>query len=100
MTEQRREVALIRVTGEVDLATAPQLQDALLAAVKASAAVELDLRRVTFIDCVGIEVLRRAQRVADRSACHLVVRSSAPVARLARLMEELAHLRVSARVGS
>jgi anti-anti-sigma factor len=64
------EVVRVHVAGEVDLATAPRLQTALLAAVAAAAPpteVQVDLAEVTFLDAVGIGVLVRGREAARRT---------------------------------
>lgn len=51
-------IGQITVVGEVDVATAPQLKDALLAVVDAGAAsLRVDLAEVAFIDSAGLGVL-------------------------------------------
>lgn len=95
LTEQRGDIGLVRVSGEIDLASAPALQAALTHCVGASRAVEVDLRRVTFVDCTGLDILRRAERAADDAGCHFVVRRSAAVTRVERLAGEAAGARVA-----
>jgi anti-sigma B factor antagonist len=53
---------VVRVSGEVDLATAPALALALEQVPGAATAVVVDLRGVTFMDCSGLPVLLRARR--------------------------------------
>jgi len=65
----------LRVTGELDLATAPQLASRLRALSEDGNAIRLDLSRVTFIDLVGLRVLVEAH-VRDRRL-HVVAASSA-----------------------
>ena len=63
-------VVRLQVAGEVDLATAPRLQTALLAAVAAAAPpteVQVDLAEVRFLDAVGIGVLVRGREAARRT---------------------------------
>lgn len=74
LTEQRGEIGLIRVIGEVDAAAAPELLAALIDATCAARAVELDLRRVTFVDRAGKRALHAAEEAAVASRCHLVIR--------------------------
>jgi anti-anti-sigma factor len=50
---------VVVLTGELDLATAPQLADAL---ATVSGAVDIDCRGLTFIDAAGIAVLVRASK--------------------------------------
>jgi anti-sigma B factor antagonist len=52
---------VVRVCGEIDAQSAPQLRDD-------PARLELDLRDVTFLDCAGVNVLlatRRRARLKD-----------------------------------
>jgi anti-anti-sigma factor len=93
--------ATICVRGEIDLATAPELEAALLGVDDRT--VDLDLSGVTFCDACGLGVLDRArQRLGDR----LRVRgSSAHVRKVARVVEmewlavEPAHEGVDHRYG-
>lgn len=45
------------VRGELDLATAPQLEEALVSAIEAGEDVVLDLRALEFMDSSGVRVL-------------------------------------------
>ena len=63
--QQRPDGALLRLTGELDIATVPQVEHALEAARRAQAAhLVLDLRELTFIDSSG---LRMVILFADRA---------------------------------
>ncbi len=53
---------LLRPSGELDLATAPELQRALDGVVGKHWAVVLDLSGVTFADCAGLAPIRRVLR--------------------------------------
>jgi anti-sigma B factor antagonist len=65
-TEQHREAAVIVPTGELDLATAPALEDALRRAFGGdSARVVLDLRELEFIDSSGLRTLLTARRQSE-----------------------------------
>lgn len=64
-----RERAVVRPSGEVDIATAGQLQEAVIKRLNRGCAhVVVDLRAVTFLDSSGISALiachRRAQELA------------------------------------
>ena len=63
---------VVIAAGEIDLATSPQLRDALLAPEVNSSSVVLDLREVTFIDSSGLGVIvgqqKRAQEREERFA--------------------------------
>ena len=65
---------LVRVTGDVDLATSPQLRAALDEAIGASPdAVRLDMGGVTFLDSSGISVLVDAQQRLQDASSKLVL---------------------------
>jgi anti-sigma B factor antagonist len=54
---------VIRLQGELDIATDPTLESALLHAMEGEAApIVLDLQRVSFIDSMGLRVLVWAAR--------------------------------------
>ena len=61
-------VPVVSVTGEIDLATAPVLEEALLGpAAGAAGAVIVDLARCDFIDLRGLHVLLAARERLERS---------------------------------
>jgi anti-anti-sigma factor len=66
---------VVAVAGEVDMATAPDLQAALLEAlvVHRPAVIDVDLSACTFLDCSGIRVLIAAHTTAQASRCQLWV---------------------------
>ena len=65
-TRHDQDRAVVTVGGEVDLETAPQLGDHVLAALQdVSPHVVLDLTGVTFMDSTGLKVLLSIQRRAD-----------------------------------
>ncbi|MBA2767530.1 MAG: STAS domain-containing protein [Sporichthyaceae bacterium] len=74
----------LRVGGEVDLATAAQLRDALLdALVCGSGVAHLDLDGVTFMDTAGIHTLLAGVRRASLMGGHVGMTSaSGPVRRV------------------
>jgi anti-anti-sigma factor len=62
---QAREWSLVRATGDIDLATADELDGALLAATgddRPDRHLVLDLGAVTFLDCAGLRPLVAARR--------------------------------------
>jgi anti-sigma B factor antagonist len=60
---------LVTVTGEVDIATAPQLRERIAAPAASGRPLIVDLNRVTFIDAAGLGVLASAaRRAAARGA--------------------------------
>ena len=72
--------------GELDLATAPELEEKVLAAVReGDRSVVLDLRELTFMDSTGVRTIVAAHKAAEESGADLrVVRpeSGNPVARV------------------
>jgi anti-anti-sigma factor len=60
-------VLTVAVSGEVDLSTARELENAILAAVQADGVTEVrvDLSGVEFLDSSGIALLLRGRRAAD-----------------------------------
>lgn len=67
---------LLRLAGELDMATAPGLRDALhLALEVAPSVLAVDLAELTFVDSTGIGVLLTAARRAEAAGCPFVVRS-------------------------
>ena len=77
--------AVILVRGELDLATAPQLDAAVASCLdRGYTTVEVDLHDVTFMACAGLNVLldRRARAAGARLA---IIRPSPVVARLLTL---------------
>jgi anti-sigma B factor antagonist len=61
-------VAVIRVAGEVDVATAPQLQEATARLGNAHGVAVVDLTDVTFIDSSGLAVLASAWKAVTEVA--------------------------------
>ena len=62
------------VEGEVDMASAPELETALTTYIQASTGdVVLDCAQMTFIDSSGVRVLVRLARVLDAASRRLVV---------------------------
>jgi anti-sigma B factor antagonist len=74
------EDVLISVEGEVDLATAPELEAALERALQRPGrrAVVVDLRGVEFLDPSGLSMLVRQHRLARAAARRLIVIKGPP----------------------
>src|SRR5215475_9651470 len=62
---------LVKVSGEVDLATAPQLAEVL--GQFANGTLRVDLSGVTFLDSSGLRTLVRAHRDAQRAGRSMIV---------------------------
>ncbi|GHB32894.1 hypothetical protein GCM10010331_19770 [Streptomyces xanthochromogenes] len=82
------------VGGEIDLDTAPQLHHALTNALRRSpGGVDVDLGRVPFCDCTGLNALLHARRYALAHGKTLVVRNAgAAVTRLLTVTRTLGPL--------
>ena len=65
--------ARVRLTGELDLATAPQLEQTLRKARVEGRRVVLDLRELAFMDCAGMGVIVAAAERARREDARLIV---------------------------
>jgi anti-anti-sigma factor len=80
--EVRDRTVTVRVHGEVDVATAPQLWELLARAIGESPReLVVDLGDVPFIDCSGMAVIARACERVPPEACTVVVRSPNRLAR-------------------
>ena len=64
---------VLTLAGELDLATVPVLQERLDHAMRAKAAVVIDLSRLRFIDSSGLDLLVRAERQLRDSGVQLVL---------------------------
>ncbi|HEU4979188.1 MAG TPA: STAS domain-containing protein [Solirubrobacteraceae bacterium] len=64
---------VIRIDGEIDVATAPALRRALAAAGVEGTDVTVDLTHTTFLDSCGLNVLLDAAGAAERSGHRLDV---------------------------
>ena len=59
------------VEGEIDLATVDQLTRALHGVWHRAEAVTIDLRRVSFIDCLGLRALLELSSTGDAHGCRV-----------------------------
>ena len=64
-TDEDMGSVVVRATGEIDVATAPQVEGQLLAIIDSGSAVVLDLHGVTFIDSSGLRTLVTARQRAE-----------------------------------
>lgn len=67
------DAAWIRVAGELDIATAPRLEQTLRRAEIRARRVVLDLRELVFMDCCGMNVIVQASIRSSRSGRRLVL---------------------------
>jgi len=79
----RERDGVVRVRGELDVATAGALEKLLLRRREPGEVVELDLSELGFMDSTGLRVLLRAQQAAERGGWEVVLTgASVPVQRL------------------
>ena len=65
--------AVVHLAGELDIANAPRLEQALNEAQVDARLVVLDLRELEFIDCAGMHVIVDADEHARRDGNRLIV---------------------------
>lgn len=68
----------LEIRGELDLSTAPQLDDALRHELGGGRSVIVDLSQVTFIDSTALNTLIGALRLCESNGCSLAVSPSLP----------------------
>ena len=89
------EAASVRVSGEVDMATSPQLEETLGEALEHARLVVLNVREVSFMDSSGLRVLLNASRFAREAGVRLVVVGvSAQIDALLETTKTRAHVEV------
>jgi anti-anti-sigma factor len=76
----------VRVRGELDMSTSPQLDQILRREVGAGKRVVVDLSQIAFIDSTGLNALIGALRASDTNGGALMVSSSLP-AQVRRVFE-------------
>jgi anti-sigma B factor antagonist len=70
MIEYREGAVLVRPSGELDVMTAPRLEQALAGVPDEHTVVLVDLSGVVFADCAGLRPIRRAvERRSGDAAC-------------------------------
>jgi anti-anti-sigma factor len=78
-----RKTATVAISGEVDLTTAPELDDCLVEVVaKRPDRLVVDLAQLHFIDCSGAAVLDRAREALFSAGSTMVLRSPNRSARI------------------
>jgi anti-sigma B factor antagonist len=75
---REREVAIVEVTGDIDLSTVAQLRQRLFALADEGQPLIIDLNRVTFIDSAGLGVLIGATRRVETRGESLHIVCSEP----------------------
>jgi anti-sigma B factor antagonist len=85
--EDRDGRAHLSLRGELDLATAPELEELLNSRVDSGQEVVVDLRGLEFMDSSGIRVLVAAHARAGRTGGRLVVVRPRPNSAVAKIVE-------------
>lgn len=85
--DQQNRTATITVTGELDLATAPVLREALTQCFSEPQQIVVDTRKVTFLDAVGAGVLVAAAHRAAEDGRRFIVMPSPRVERVLALVD-------------
>jgi anti-anti-sigma factor len=82
--EPRAGAVVVVAVGEIDLASSPQLREALVAPDAQASTVVLDLRGVTFIDSSGLGVIVGQQKRSreDGHSFAIAVDGASPVQRI------------------
>jgi anti-anti-sigma factor len=78
---------VVAVRGELDLATAPQLEDALLPGLRDGGSAVLDLRGLDFMDSTGVRVIVAAHLAAEESEGYLALVRTDPAGPVGRVLE-------------
>jgi anti-sigma B factor antagonist len=77
--DETRRVLRVRVRGELDLATAPELTELVARLVADHRAAELDVSGLSFCDVAGLAAVEDAQARMDARGCALTVTGTAPL---------------------
>lgn len=86
-TDERGGAVVVTLRGELDLATAPEVEDAVLEPVRAGGHVVLDLRGLDFMDSSGVRVLVAAHSAAQDGGGRLTIVRAAPGGPVQRVLE-------------
>jgi anti-anti-sigma factor len=79
--------AHVTLRGELDLATAPELEQLLIERIDASQEVVVDLRGLEFMDSSGIRVLVAAHTRAGRNGTRVLIVRPDPDSAVAKIVE-------------
>jgi anti-sigma B factor antagonist len=78
---------VVTVRGELDLATAPGLEEVLVPPLKDGGQVVLDLRALEFMDSTGVRVIVAAHVAGQESGGALVLVRTDPAGPVGRVLE-------------
>ena len=85
--DDRDRPAHLTLRGELDLATAPELEELVNARVDAGQEVVVDLRDLEFMDSSGIRVLVAAHARAGRTGTRVIVVRPEPGSAVAKIVD-------------
>jgi anti-sigma B factor antagonist len=89
VVEQHGQRTIVRLAGELDIVTAPELENALRSA---NSEIIVDLADLTFVDASGLRVLASAGTREERRGDRLVVVNANPLAQRMFELTGLDHL--------
>lgn len=89
VVEQQDHRTIVRLSGELDLVTAPAFANALRTA---NSEIVVDFSDLTFLDASGLGVLAQASERAQRDGDSLIVVNAGPLAQRVFEVTELGHL--------
>jgi anti-anti-sigma factor len=78
---------VVEVRGELDLATASQLEDAVLPSVRDGRETIIDLRDLEFMDSTGVRVVVAAHLAAEEHGARLALVRARPGTAVHRVLE-------------
>jgi anti-anti-sigma factor len=87
VSESRAGALVLALHGELDLATAPAVEDAVLDRVRDGGWVVLDLRGLEFMDSSGVRVIVAAHSVAHECDGRLTIVRAVPGGPVQRVLE-------------
>lgn len=95
--KRQQDMEILRLSGELDLASAPLLQREIDSAGLGATAMILDLEKLDFIDSTGLRMILAAhERAKERGQEFAVTRGSRQVQRLLAITGVGEHLRIIA----
>ena len=77
-TTQNGESCLLTLSGRLDTATAPKLQEALTKAISSDLATELDFAAVEYVSSAGLRVLLQGQKKAQSIGSKMTLKNVRP----------------------
>ena len=86
-TEDLQDTLIIHVHGEVDMGTAPVLQDAMRSAIQRQRHVVVDLADVTYIDISGFRVLEDGKQALSEGQGFAMTASSPLVHKVIEILQ-------------